>query len=254
MTMATEKKLTDDESRRVAVTVREELARRHITRQQLALDAKISLSTLEKALSGKRPFTIATTVRLEEALKLELRDTQGNSRQPENLPSLAPESLGSYARPAVTWIEDNYVTLRPSFGEPDAVYAYLTRIEWDDAQSCLAFHESERMDRDFTQWGTVSIPHQSGHIYLVTNRHGQYRLIVVARPTINREMHGILTTLQAGRGSQLLPVSTPIVFVPQSVMTNPQFGRVTSADDCYDEYRVYLKRTIEDSYARLLQG
>ena len=41
------------------------------------------------------------------------------------------------------------------------------------------------------------MPHQSGHIYLVVNRNGQYRLIIVSRPTISGEMYGILTTLQA---------------------------------------------------------
>ena len=58
------------------------------------------------------------------------------------------------------------------------------------------------------------MPNQSGHIYLVTNRHGQHRLITVSRPTITGEMYGILTTLLAGRGSQLTPIAAPIAFVP----------------------------------------
>ncbi len=49
--------------------------------------------------------------------------------------------------------------------------------------SSLIFRESERLDSEFTQHGDVSVPNQSGHIYLVTNRHGQYRLIIVTRPT-----------------------------------------------------------------------
>ena len=39
----------------------------------LAEQAKLSLSTLEKALGGRRPFTLATTVRLEQALGVSLR-------------------------------------------------------------------------------------------------------------------------------------------------------------------------------------
>ena len=58
------------------------------------------------------------------------------------------------------------------------------------------------------------MPNQSGHIYLVTNRQGQYRLILICRPTINGEMYGIMTTLQAGRGAELIPVSAPIAYVP----------------------------------------
>ena len=68
-----EKQLSDEQSRSVAALVREALARRRISRQQLADQAKISISTLEKALAGRRPFTLATTIRLEEALGLPLR-------------------------------------------------------------------------------------------------------------------------------------------------------------------------------------
>ena len=65
------------------------------------------------------------------------------------------------------------------------------------------------------------MPNQSGHIYLVTNRHGQYRLITVSRPTINGEMYGIMTTLLAGRGSLLTPIASPIAFVPLQAIAKP---------------------------------
>src|SRR6187431_3722810 len=61
------------EGRTPAAIVLEELARRRLSRQQLAEMARISLSTLEKALSGRRPFTLATLVRLEQALGISLR-------------------------------------------------------------------------------------------------------------------------------------------------------------------------------------
>ena len=70
------------------------------------------------------------------------------------------------------------------------------------------------------------MPHQSGHIYLVTNRHGQHRLVVLARPTITGEMHGLVTTLQAGRGSHLSPVSMPVVLQPCKLEQPPRFVTV----------------------------
>ncbi len=256
MSIQTDSRLSAGESSAVSQRVREELARRRITRQQLAVDAKISLSTLEKALSGKRPFTLTTTVRLEEALGIALREfrvpTTDAPAAADTHNGLAPEGLGSYARPAVKWIEGDYLTLRPSFGDADAVYAYRTEIAWDSEASCLGFREADRIDSDFTQWGEVSIPHQSGHIYLVTNRHGQYRLIVVARPTITGEMHGILTTLQAGRGAQLTPVATPICFVPMPKDKSVKFGRLTISDGGFDAYKALLESTLEDSYVRFL--
>ena len=151
--------LSDDQSRAVAVLIREELARRRISRQRLADQAKISISTLEKALAGRRPFTLATTVRLEEALGVSLRN---NHVKPAAAPSpvlgLAPAELGYYSRPAVAWIEGAYLTLRPSFGDKNAIYAYQTDIGWDDEHSSLIFRESARLDAAFTQHGVVAVP------------------------------------------------------------------------------------------------
>ena len=181
MPPASEADLSDEQSRSVAALVREELARRRMSRQRLADHAKISISTLEKALSGRRPFTLATTIRLEEALGIALR-TRAAPSQPAPQPGIAPGELGFYARPAVAWLEGDYLTLRPSFGgDRDALYAYRTEISWDDASSRLVFRESERLDAAFTQEGFVSLPNQSGHIYLVTNRQGAARRPVAER-------------------------------------------------------------------------
>ena len=70
-----DKQLSAEQSRQIADTIREEIARRRISRQSLAELAKLSLSTLEKVLGGRRPFTLATTVRLEQALGGSLRKT-----------------------------------------------------------------------------------------------------------------------------------------------------------------------------------
>jgi transcriptional regulator with XRE-family HTH domain len=228
--LASEKQLTSEQSRMVAATVREEIARRRMSRQQLADRARISISTLEKTLSGRRPFTLATSN------------------------GVAPDDLGAYARRSVLWIEGTYLTIRPSFGERDAIYAYRTDIVWDETQSSLIFRESERLDSDFTQYGSVSVPNQSGHIYLVTNRHGQYRLITVARPTITGEMHGILTTLLAGRGSQLTPIAAPVAFVPLRKEEGLAFGRIAPDHAHHDAYKRYLRRTIEEPFALFLPG
>src|SRR5947207_11519393 len=115
MTAISETQLSGEQSRSVAAMVREELARRRISRQLLADQAKISISTLEKALSGRRPFTLATTIRLEEALGVALRKANGQPPAPAvTAGGVAPDALGFYSRPAVAWIEGAYLTLRPS--------------------------------------------------------------------------------------------------------------------------------------------
>ena len=87
MSLVSEKQLSEEQSRQVASVIREELARRRISRKRLADQAKISISTLEKALSGRRPFTLATTIRLEEALGVALR--HGRDETPA-IPAAAP--------------------------------------------------------------------------------------------------------------------------------------------------------------------
>ena len=86
------------------------------------------------------------------------------------------------------------------------------------------FREGERLDAAYTQFGEVAVPNQSGFIYLVTNRHGQHRLITVSRPTITGEMYGIITTLLAGRGSLLTPIAAPIAFLPIKNVATPTRG------------------------------
>jgi transcriptional regulator with XRE-family HTH domain len=250
-----DKQLSAEQSLQVAETVREEIARRRISRQSLAEQAKLSLSTLEKVLGGRRPFTLATTVRLEQALGVSLRKAQDEpaASAPVN-GDVAPDSLGAYSRRAVAWIEGTYLTVRPSFGDKAAIYAYHTEIAWDAAASSLLFREGERLDAAFTQFGEVAVPHQSGFIYLVTNRNGQHRLITVSRPTISGEMYGIITTLLAGRGSLLTPIAAPIAFLPIKNIPGSTVGRISSGDANYAVYREHLRRTIDEPFALFFQG
>ena len=245
---APDKQFSQEQSRQIAAVIREELARRRISRQQLADQAKLSISTLEKALGGRRPFTLATTVRLEQALGVPLRKGADEITPAAN-GEIAPDSLGAYARRAVSWIEGTYVTVRPSFSEEDSIYAYRTEIAWDAAASCLMFHEAERLDAAFTQFGEVAVPNQSGHIHLVTNRDGQHRLITVSRPTISGEMYGIIATLRAGRGALLTPVAAPIAFLPIRNVAAPRFGRLVPGDAGYDAYRGALRRITDEPFA-----
>jgi DNA-binding phage protein len=241
--------LSDDQGERVIATIREELARRRISRQRLADDAKISISTLEKALSGRRPFTLATIIRLEEALGLRLHGPHFEDSIAMPV-SLAAESLGAYSRRAVSSLEGTYVTLRPSFEVEGAIYAYRTEFSWDDRASCLAFQESARIDAAYMQKGFVSLPNKSGHIYLITNNEGQMRLAIFSRQAISGEMYGVLTTLKAGQGSHLTPLACPIVLIPSERFLGATFGAVQEGDEGYKVYREVLARTTAQSYVQ----
>jgi transcriptional regulator with XRE-family HTH domain len=248
--LSTDLELSDDEGALITGRIREELARRRISRQRLADDARISISTLEKALAGRRPYTLATTIRLEEALGVRLRG--GVSGAPvEAAPSgHAPESLGAYSRQAVTWLEGEYLTLRPSFGQADAVYAYRTHLTWNDEACCLVFRESDRLDAAYVQRGTVSLPNKSGQVYLITNDEGQIRLLVLGRPVISGEMYGLLTTLHSA-GSHLTPTACPIVLTPLRNIPDARFGLIAPGDAQHSDYRRLLDRATGDAFVKL---
>lgn len=233
----------------IAMRLRQELARRRISRQALADMAKISLSTLEKALSGNRHFTLATVIRLEEALGTALRETALVLAPPS--PGIAPEHMGSYGRAAVRWIEADYVTLRPSFDAAGAIYAYRTSIFWEDALGHLSFAESQRIDGAFAQKGHVAMPNLSGHTYLVTSESGQQRMIILGRPTREGQMFGLLTTLQVGAGSQLVPVSCPVAFVPHSQASSSGLGLISDEHPDHQKCRQILDRALQGDFCRL---
>lgn len=236
------------DSQLVAMRLKEEIARRRISRQGLAETAKLSISTLEKALSGRRPFTLATVVRLEEALGSPLRDVVEPVAAPT--PGLAPAEMGSYARPAVQWIEGKYLTLRSAFSEEGAIYAYRTEILWDEAKGHLTFAESKRADAGFAQAGFVSLPHLSGHTYLVTSESGQYRMAMLGRATRERRMFGLLSTLQQGAGSQLVPVACPIALVPEEQLPDAPYGLIREGDGEYAAYRAILETATTQDFCR----
>jgi transcriptional regulator with XRE-family HTH domain len=234
--------------REIIMRIREELARRRMSRAALADAAKISLSSLEKSLSGQRPFTDHTLVRLEQVLELRL------PRGEIPAAGMAPEHMGSYARAAIHWIEGCYQTLRPATSDAAAVYAYETRIFWEPGQGHLHFLEARRADKAYAQQGYVSLPHQSGHIYLVTNRHGQHRMAILKREAMTGELYGLQLTLQQGRGAQLLPVAMPLVLVPieDFAPKKPAFGTITAEHEDHAEMKAKLEKCTRDGFAMML--
>ncbi|HYD13122.1 MAG TPA: helix-turn-helix transcriptional regulator [Allosphingosinicella sp.] len=242
--------LGEQAAEEIAQKVREELARRRISRQALADLARISISTLEKALAGRRSFTLATVIRLEEALGISLRG--GMPAQPHPSES-APDALGGYNHGAVRWLEGRYWTLRPVFRGDPGIFAYLTTIAWEPACSCLTFSEGERGDAH-AQHGQVSMPHISGHIYLVTSEEGQYRLAILGRPTIKGSLYGVLTTLLVGNGSQLVPAACPIALLRLDEGMTPVYGRIDPAHPAYATCRAEIDNVTQADFARFPTG
>lgn len=238
----------EGEAAAFAITVREALARRRMSRQELAHRAQLGLSTLEKVLSGQRNLTLATRLRIEAAL--ELSSPPVAPVIAADPPAIAPAELGGYTRALVQDLEGDYLTLRPSFSGAGILFAYRTELLWDRACSCLVFREAEREDAHYAQTGVVSLPHRSGHVYLVTQELGQYRMAILSRPSQGGGLYGILSTLQAGRGTQLVPASLPLALVPLATMPDRVYGRLAPGDAGFDAAARILGRVVAEDYAR----
>ena len=218
-----------------------------MARASLADSAKISLSSLEKSLAGQRPFTDQTLIRIEKSLGLSFK------RPDEQSTKVAPETLGSYARQSVKWLEGSYLTLRPGTSSPDSLYAYETLIAWDNLGEHLLFKEFGRTDKIYAQQGVVSVPHQSGQIYLVTIKHGQYRTAILSRHTMSGELYGLLLSLQPGRGAQLSPVAMPLVLIPMDNLDEGTPRGVVRVDHpMYAALKARLDKTTGEGFAIML--
>ncbi len=79
-----------------------------------------------------------------------------------------------------------------------------------------------------------------------------YRLIILGRPTIAGELYGVLTTLQVGQGTSLMPVTMPLALIPLRPDTAPALGRISPGHDDFVEYRRQVDRVTAEGFARLL--
>ncbi len=178
----TDQNLSPEEGAAVANLIREELARRRITRN-ISPIMPAFLFRRWKNLSGQRSLTLSTLIRLEEALGIKLR--QSAVRESRRLPDVAPDTPGLLCPPAVSWIEGDYLTLRRPF-RPPARFMPTAPPSPGARTATFCLPRVRTSGHCIYPEGEVSIPHQSGYIYLVTNKAGQYRLIIVTRPPRSR--------------------------------------------------------------------
>ena len=98
------------------------------------------------------------------------------------------------------------------------------------------------------QKGFVSFPNLSGAIYLVTISEGQYRVAILNRPS-GGHMTGILLTLAAGQGAQLIPAAVPLAMLSTSKRPDTVVGVIRDGDQCFAEYRECVDRVTGRGFA-----
>ena len=85
-------------------------------------------------------------------------------------------------------------------------------------------------------------------IYLVTIFEGQYRVALLNRPR-GGLLSGVLLTLAAGQGAQLIPAAVPIALVSTADRPDPEVGVIREGDPCYADYHSCVDRVTDGGYA-----
>jgi hypothetical protein len=85
----------------------------------------------------------------------------------------------------------------------------------------------------------------------MTSAAEQYRMIMRGRATREKRMFGLLSTLQVGAGSQLVPVASPIALVQLGQIESPHFGLVRAGDAMAGEYRGILDSALAQDFCRM---
>ena len=250
-----DKQLSAEQSRQIADTIREEIARRRISRQSLAELAKLSLSTLEKVLGGRRPFTLATTVRLEQALGVSLRKT------PDAPAPAAPNQRRRRAR----WSGRLFA---PRGGVDRRHLCHDAAVVWRQGRDLRLPHR-DRLGRCGVFPG-VSRERTAGRGLHPVRRSGGAEPV---RPHLSRHQparpaspdHGVAADHlgrdvrhhhDAARGPRLAVDADrrPDRVLPIKMVASPTFGRVSADDPNYAQYREHLRRTTEEPFAMFLPG
>jgi hypothetical protein len=220
-----------------------------LTRQVLADKAKIGIDRVDDFLNRKKPYvSLSTFLKIAKALGKEPLQPPAPPKEQE-----APDELGGYTIKSAKQYIGEYLCIRPLFGNPKHLNAYLMDLVWNEKEHCLAFEERRRFDKRHAQRGKVYIPTGQPYISLLTADAGEVRHIILAR---NREgiMRGLVQTLFNRGGELYTPVCAPIVLRKTNgeVIEDADLGQIDSKKAKYKTYRELLNEVLENDFARLV--
>ncbi len=154
----------------MVLKVREALARRRMTREALAEQAQVSgFNTRKGALGPALVYAADDGARRggRSASSFSMRAAVAMNTRADGVPAAAGRSRARSSRQLRA--RRRFLARRAVpdaaplvFADERAIFAYRTDIFWSDEASQLEFREAERLDHDYTQFGAVSVPHQSG--------------------------------------------------------------------------------------------
>lgn len=235
-----------EERMAVAKAIRRHLDAHGITRKHL-IRADLSESTVNKLFQGV--FTDRTLTKVDAILGTSF---SGRNDKDRASGEKAHRDLGAYTFEAASYLQGDYLCVRPSFGNPANLSAYIIHIAWDRAKTCLVFEERARADSKYVQSGIVYIPWGTPFFNLVTVDVGNVRTVLLSLPDDDGVARGLMTTVQNPKGMIYIPTAVPVFLRRLNAEKEPELGVISPAGASYVEHAKMLARIVADDFARFV--
>jgi hypothetical protein len=164
----------------------------------------------------------------------------------------ADPALGGYMRDEYAFYEGDYLFIRPASVQRKQIYVYPFQIGWEDEHPGLVMRQVAASG--FTQFGSISIPRSSMHIFVNSNDSGWLKLAVFSQLDQTRRMRGMLLTVGQTTGGVYLPTVMPAVMRKLDSAGAMEARAVSADDDEYTELRQELAEVVSGKYARILRA
>jgi transcriptional regulator with XRE-family HTH domain len=209
----------------VTKNIEKYLADKRCSRETFAKLTGVSISTLNKILSGDKVASPRMLLKISTKTGLQF-EIEGPTFEFD---------LYQYERADVAHLEGSYQTLRPSFREARGIQCFETLISWNNDKSCLGFME---IDNDLSPGnaGYVSVPLYQRIIYLLSVKTGNFRLAALSDAYEAGIFYGGLLTVASPSLSTKAPASS--VFVIKRISEPDQIvrGMITSDHACFSDF------------------
>ncbi len=200
--------------------MRDELQRQRLSQKQLADRAKLSASTVYRALRGD--FSDKTLKSIEKALNAQFSQEKIANEK------FSDRTYGAYSREVYSHYEGYYKCIRPLFTKDDQVIVYYMHTYWSEEENCFLFSE---INDSYSHSGKIFIPPNVPFLHFLTCETGSLRLITACHLPGNLNiLRGIVLTLAHPSRMDFLPAAAEILMFkePKAKPRQPQTLHVNS--------------------------
>ncbi|WP_339036303.1 hypothetical protein WHZ78_02400 [Bradyrhizobium symbiodeficiens] len=213
------------------------------TRKKRAyLEEVLAPRTITDFFAGK--FTAKTLTKIEQHLKRNFGATDKTDD--------APAELGSYSYILVERLQGVYLAVRPLFGNPKVINAFIITMRWDAERPCLVFSESKRADQKYAREGAVYLENGKPFLNLLAIKAGEVRNYLITLPDDEGIARGLVLTTHNPNAFNFTPVAAPCCLRKLADDEAPATGLIEEGHASYSAYSELLAGVTSGGYGRLV--